>query len=92
MNKVSQRSARYFYFLMKVLFEDRDKLSVKMNQATHLYILNQAAPEMQVEDPKKVKHEIGGVNIIYDENLNGHQVLMDVREPGAFNSYQIDII
>ena len=77
MNKASKRSARYFYFLMKVLYENRDKLAVKMNKPA---------------DPSKIKHVIAGVNVIYDDQVPNQTVVLDVREVGAFNSYQIEII
>lgn len=92
MTKVTKRTARYFYFLMKVLFENRDKLAVKMNQDTHLYIMSKADADFHPSDPNKVKHEIAGVNVIYDEQAPKQTVILDVREPGTFNSYQIQII
>jgi len=92
MNKVSKRSARYFYYLLKVLFENRDKLGVKMNKATHLLILSKAEADFNPADTSKLKQEIAGVNVIYDEQVPSQTVILDVREVGAFNSYQIEII
>ncbi|MDI1235825.1 MAG: hypothetical protein PSX81_16230 [bacterium] len=92
MTKVTKRSARYFYFLMKVLYENRDKLAVKMNKETHLYILSQSDSDFHPTDPNKVKHEINGVNVIYDEQIKNQTVILDVREVSAFSSYEIKII
>jgi len=92
MNKVSKRSARYFYFLMKVLYENRDKLAVKMNKDTHYLILQKAEPDFNPSEPNKIKHEIAGVNVLYDDSVPQQTVVLDVREVGAFNSYQIEII
>ncbi len=92
MNKASKRSARYFYFLMKVLYENRDKLAVKMNKDTHLLILQKAENDFNPADPSKIKHVIAGVNVIYDDQVPNQTVVLDVREVGAFNSYQIEII
>ncbi len=92
MNNVSRRSARYFYLLMKVLSYEKDKLTVKMTKVTHLYIMGNQHIEESLMDVTKVKPEINGVPVIYDEKMRNHLVLMDVKEKDIVNNYKIEIL